>query len=217
MEQARLLHLGTAAERLSPDALTRRLVRAAEAGRTRGDHDLNPGMAERPPLRDAAVLVALVDRPDGATVLLTQRAAHLNAHAGQISFPGGGVEPDDAGPEAAALREAEEETGLPPSLVRCVGRLDTYLTRTGFRVVPVVALVQPPPALRPDPSEVAEIFEVPLSRILAPDGCRVESHEVAGVVRRYYAFPVRNRYIWGATAGMLVNLRDVLAPDVLVS
>lgn len=217
MEQARLLQLGAVAERLDPEALAGRLARAAEAGRVRGDHDLNPDMTERPALREAAVLVALIDRPEGRTLLLTQRAAHLHAHAGQISFPGGGVEPQDIDPEAAALREAEEETGLPPALVRCVGRLDTYLTRTGFRIVPVVALVQPPPALRSDPSEVAEIFEVPLARILAADGCRVESHEVAGMARRYYAFPVRNRYIWGATAGMLVNLRDVLAPDVLVS
>lgn len=178
---------------------------------SRGDHDGNPGLTPPAELRDAAVLVPLVERPGGLTVLLTQRTAHLAAHAGQVSFPGGGVEPADTGPEDTALRETEEEVGLPRERVEVVGRLDTYVTRTGFRVTPVVALVRPPFTLAPDPYEVAEVFEVPLSFILSPEGRRRESREWKGALRHFWVFPYQDRYIWGATAGMLVNLCDVLA------
>ena len=177
----------------------------------RGDLDGNPGMGMASSLRDAAVLVPLVDRPDGPTLLLTQRTAHLNAHAGQISFPGGGVEPDDVDPVATALRETEEEIGLSRAHVHVLGRLDTYTTRTGFRVVPVVARVVPPFALTPDPNEVAAIFEVPMNFILNPASRVRESREFMGTLRHFWAFPYGERYIWGATAGMLVNLCDVLA------
>nr|WP_114393403.1 CoA pyrophosphatase [Oleisolibacter albus] len=177
----------------------------------RGDHDGNPGLSAPAALRDAAVLVPLVDRPDGMTLLLTQRTAHLTAHAGQISFPGGGVEPEDADAEATALRETEEEVGLPRHRVEIIGRLDTYVTRTGFRVVPVVALVRPPFILNPDPYEVADVFEVPLAFILDPAARRRESREWKGALRHFWAFPYQDRYIWGATAGMLVNFCDLLA------
>lgn len=180
-------------------------------GKIRGDHDLNPDFGPPPDrLREAAVLIPLVDRAEGVTVLFTQRTDHLTAHAGQISFPGGRREPHDGSPEDTALRETEEEVGLDRRLVETVGRLDTYVTRTGFRVTPVVGLVRPPFQLEPDPTEVADIFEVPLSVILDPTNPRRHSREAMGGKRFFYAFPYQNRYIWGATAGMLVNLQDVL-------
>lgn len=177
----------------------------------RGDHDLNPGMAAPPMLRDAAVLVPLVEREGALTIILTLRTAHLAAHAGQVSFPGGHCEPEDADAEATALRETEEEIGLSRRHVQVIGRLDTYITRTGFRVTPVVALVRPPFELAPDPVEVEEVFEVPLSVILDPALPQREMRSVYGTRRHFYVFPYRHHSIWGATAGMLVNLRDVLA------
>ena len=177
----------------------------------RGDHDLNPGMQPQGNLTPAAVLVPLVDRPSGLTVLLTQRTAHLNDHAGQISFPGGRVEPEDPSHQAAALREAEEEVGLPPSHVEVIGTLDYYIVRSGYRVTPVVGFVNPPFEVKPDPFEVAEVFEVPLSFVINTDNHVMESRTDQGVERTFYVLPYENRYIWGATAGMLVNLTDVLA------
>ncbi len=164
------------------------------------------------PMVPAAVLVPLIDRPDGMTVLLTQRTEHLNDHAGQISFPGGRVEPEDSGPVAAALRETEEEIGLQRAAVDVVGCLDTCLTGTGFRVVPVVGLVAPPISLTLDAFEVAEAFEVPLSFVLDPSNHQRQAATFPGVGRReFYVLPYKNRYIWGATARMLINLHDLLA------
>lgn len=177
---------------------------------SRGDHDLNPGMAPRDDLTPAAVLVPLVDRPAGLTVLLTQRTAHLNDHAGQISFPGGRVEPEDPSHLAAALREAEEEVGLPPDRVDVIGMLDPYIVRSGYRVTPVVGFVNPPFEVRPDPFEVADVFEVPLSFVLDTGNHETGSRTHDGVERTFYVLPYEDRYIWGATAGMLVNLYDVL-------
>src|SRR5215208_2839890 len=188
-------------------------VEAAAFRRTlRGDHDLNPGMT--PPstaLRPAAVLVPLVDHADGISVLLTQRTAHLTAHAGQISFPGGRIEAHDLDPESAALRETEEEVGVPRDRVSVIGRLDTYLTGTGFEITPVVGIVRPPFPLAIDPFEVEEAFEVPLSYILdRRNHQRVERQ--SGAHRRvFYVLPYEGRNIWGATAGILVNLAEVLA------
>jgi len=176
----------------------------------RGDLDGNPGLEQPALLRDAAVLVPLVARADGPTILLTQRTAHLAAHAGQISFPGGGVEPEDQDAVATALRETEEEIGLSRRHIEVLGHLDTYITRTGFRVSPVVAHIRPPFALEPDPYEVADVFEVPLAFILDPASRRRESREFKGALRHFWVFPYHDRYIWGATAGMLINLCDVL-------
>lgn len=181
----------------------------------RGDHDGNPGLGVPAQLRDAAVLVPLVDREEGLSVLLTQRTAHLAAHAGQISFPGGGVEKGDDGPEDTALREMEEEIGLPRTHVDVLGRLDTYVTRTGFRITPIVGIIRPPFTLQPDPYEVAEVFEVPLSFILDPGKRERRSAEFKGAMRHFWVFLYEQRFIWGATAGMLVNLCDVLAGDLL--
>jgi 8-oxo-dGTP pyrophosphatase MutT (NUDIX family) len=177
----------------------------------RGDQDLNPGMVPIPPIKDAAVLIPLIDRPDGMTVLLTQRTAHLANHAGQVSFPGGRVDLADAGFEETALRETQEEIGLDRSHVRILGRLDTYITRTGFAVMPVVGIIEPPFTLTPDPFEVAEIFEVPLSFLLDPKNHRLCSVEFEGSLRYFYAMPYGRHYIWGATAGILMNLYEFLS------
>lgn len=161
-----------------------------------------PGRAVTP----AAVLVPLINRPGGPTVLLTQRTAHLNDHAGQISFPGGRVDETDADRIATALREAEEETGLPRRQVHVIGILPDYDIPTGFRVTPVVGWIEPPVRLEPDPFEVAELFEVPLAHFLDPANHQRHSDEVNGRRRNYYAMPHDGRYIWGATAGMLYSL-----------
>jgi len=180
------------------------------------DRELNPGLISAPStaLRPAAVLVPLIDHPpghkQGMTVLLTQRTAHLTAHAGQISFPGGRIEADDPDPEGAALRETEEEVGLPRDRVSLIGRLDTYLTGTGFEITPVVGLVTPPFPLSIDPFEVEEAFEVPLSYILDPRNHQRVERQSAGRNRVFYVLPYEGRNIWGATAGILVNLAEVL-------
>ena len=218
MEQRSVLPSGSAGSRpLTPDEVAARLAVAPRGGlrrsqdvAPRGDHDLNPGRFPDRPLVAAAVLVPLVVRPAGLTVLFTLRTPHLSDHAGQISFPGGRVDPGDHDELSAALREAEEEVGLAATQVRLVGRLDTYVTRTGFRVEPVVGLLTPPLALRPDPHEVAEVFEAPLDFLIDPANCRRDSRIYEGGERFYWAIPWESRYIWGATAGMLVNLADVL-------
>jgi len=177
-----------------------------------GDHHLNPGMRPRDDLTPAAVLVPLVKRAGGLTVLFTQRTDHLETHAGQISFPGGHQDPGDGSPEETALRETEEETGLDRRHVEIIGRLDAYVTRTGFAIEPVVALVEPPFNLLPDPREVADVFEVPLAFLLDPANHQRHSRKVNGRDRQFYAMPYGERYIWGATAGMLMNLYHVLRP-----
>jgi 8-oxo-dGTP pyrophosphatase MutT (NUDIX family) len=187
-------------------------VEAAEVREaTRGDHDLNPG--ETPPsaaLRPAAVLVPLIEHPSGMTVLLTQRTPHLSAHAGQIAFPGGRIEAEDDDEIAAALRETEEEVGLPREHVSIIGRLDTYVTGTGFEITPIVGIIRPPYPLTIDPYEVAEAFEVPLSYILDRRNHNRTERESAGRTRVFFVLPYEGRNIWGATAGMLVNLAEVL-------
>lgn len=179
---------------------------------TRGDHDLNPGMT--PPstaLRPAAVLVPIVDRPEGMSVLLTQRTPHLTAHAGQISFPGGRIEEGDPDATAAALRETEEEVGLSRDHIAVIGRLDTYVTGTGFEITPIVGIVRTPFPLTIDPFEVAEVFEVPLSFVLDSRNHRRMTREFENRTRVFFVLPYEGRNIWGATAGMLVNLAEVLA------
>lgn len=177
----------------------------------RGDHSLVPGGT--PPatsLTPAAVLVPLMMRLEGLCVLLTQRTQHLAEHAGQIAFPGGRQEPDDADAIAAALRESEEEVGLPRDHVEVVGRLDTYITSSSYEITPVVALVRAPFPVKLDPFEVAEVFEVPLDFVIDPANRQRHSREFKGRQRTFYVLPYQNRYIWGATAGMLVNLAEVL-------
>jgi 8-oxo-dGTP pyrophosphatase MutT (NUDIX family) len=179
--------------------------------RSRGDHDLNPDLytpAEN--LTPAAVLVPIVERAEGLTVLLTRRTDHLYDHAGQISFPGGRVDPGDAGPDFTALRETEEEIGVARRHIRLVGQLDTYVTRTGFEISPMVGLIRPPFDVKPDEFEVAEVFEVPLGFILDPGSRQRHSRVFRGTERHFYVFPFGDYYIWGATAGMLVNLAEVL-------
>jgi 8-oxo-dGTP pyrophosphatase MutT (NUDIX family) len=161
-------------------------------------------------LTPAAVLVPLVDRPSGLHVLLTQRTAHLRDHAGQVSFPGGRIEQDDASPAAAALRETFEEIGLTAEFIEIVGYLDTYLTITGYSVVPVVAFVREGFSLALDDFEVASVFEVPLRFVLDPANHVLRTKEVQGVEVSYYEMPYEDRYIWGATARMLVGLYQKL-------
>lgn len=157
-------------------------------------------------LRPAAVLVPVVRHGTGLTVLFTQRTDHLYDHAGQISFPGGRTEAHDASPAATALRETFEEIGLPHSQVEVLGALPEYTTVTGYHVTPVVGLVSTPLALSLDAFEVAEAFEVPLAFFLDPGNHQRNTLQYQGLTRHYYAMPYEKRYIWGATAGMLMNL-----------
>ena len=158
----------------------------------------------------AAVLVPLIDHSRGMTVLLTRRTDHLNSHAGQISFPGGRMETADPTPEVTALRETEEEIGVGPDAIRLLGRLEVRETGTGYRVVPVVGLIDPPVDLVPDPTEVAEIFEVPLDFVLDPTNHRYETRVISGVERQFYVVPYQDYYIWGLTARLLVTLAGVI-------
>ncbi len=160
----------------------------------------------------AAVLIGLVDREGGPTVLLTKRTDHLKDHAGQICFPGGRIEPEDASVEAAALREAEEEIGLDPAKVDVIRRLAPYDTTTGFRIHPVVGWIEPPFEVTPDDFEVAEVFELPLAFILDPANHQRQSYRRGEERRTYYVLPYEGRFIWGATAGMLVNFSKLLDP-----
>jgi 8-oxo-dGTP pyrophosphatase MutT (NUDIX family) len=156
----------------------------------------------------AAVLVPIVAHPE-PTVLLTLRSPRLSSHAGQVSFPGGRMEPGET-PEAAAVREAAEEVGLDPRLPELIGRLPEHLTGTGYHVTPVVALLPAPLVLTPDPAEVAEAFELPLSTVLDPAAPERRSGEFRGRRREFWVWPHERHYIWGATAAILVNLARVL-------
>ncbi len=167
-------------------------------------------LAAQRPLRPAAVLLLVVNRPAQPTVVFTQRTAHLADHGGQISFPGGRCDAADATPERTALREAEEEVGIDPGRVELLGRLPEYRTTTGFAVTPVVGWAEPPLEYRPEASEVDEVFEVPLVFLLDAGNHRYESAFYRGRLRRYWAMPYGERYIWGATAGMLVTFQRVM-------
>jgi 8-oxo-dGTP pyrophosphatase MutT (NUDIX family) len=189
---------------------------AGAAGtRTPSDFDLNPEFerdlqaeAGMPPSETpAAVLIAAVPRQE-ITLLFTQRTEHLPAHPGQIAFPGGKVEASDADALAAALREAHEEIGLDPALVEPLGLLDNYRTGTGFRITPVVALVDPGFALELNRDEVADAFEVPLRFLMDRGNHQVHVRTIAGRERRFYAMPYEERFIWGATAGILRNMHE---------
>src|SRR5437868_5402289 len=177
----------------------------------RSDYDLNPHYDRiKQELVPAAVLLPIIARTD-PTLLFTRRTAHLARHAGQVSFPGGRWHPEDSSLTATALRETQEETSIEPNRVSVAGFLDPYETGTGFAILPVVALIDEGFSLRPDPHEVAEIFEVPLAFLLDPTNCQKGSREWRGHRREFYAFAWRGHNIWGATAAILVNLRERLA------
>jgi len=196
---------------MRPELIRDRLGQAAQPNWGHSDFDLTPDATPGDvPLRNAAVLVPIIDRPEGPTVLLTRRTAHLNSHAGQISFPGGRMEPEDPTPEATALRETEEEVGIQDGFVDVIGRLDTYRTVTNYAVTPIVGIVRPGFEARPDPYEVAEIFETPLAFLLDPRNHHRHSGWFNGNRRRWWAMPYGDYYIWGATAGMLMNLHERL-------
>jgi 8-oxo-dGTP pyrophosphatase MutT (NUDIX family) len=188
-------------------SLAERLRDALDRGRRRtpillaGDVLDEAGGAHLP----AAVLVAVVDR-GRPTVILTERPKTMRRHAGQVSFPGGRIDPDDDGPIAAALREAEEEIGLPRDAVDLVGIADVYRTITGFEVTPVVGVIPPGLELSPHPGEVAAMFEAPLDHLLEPAHHLVRTVEWKGRERSYYEIDYEGRHIWGATAAMIVNL-----------
>lgn len=179
---------------------------------TPSDFDLSPDLVAevaRAPLAPAAVLIPVIARPE-LTVLLTQRNENLRSHAGQIAFPGGRMEPTDRDPVATALREAQEEVGLDPSFVEPLGYLDAYRTGTGFRIFPVVSLVREGFALQLDAREVADAFEVPLAFLMNEANHRTETRLWRGQERRFYAMPFEQRYIWGATAGIMRNMHKRL-------
>lgn len=176
-----------------------------------GDHVTDPSLAaflDGLTLRDAAVLIGVRPTGAGASVLFTRRTDHLAAHAGQIAFPGGKIDTLDAGPVAAALREAEEEVGLPPALVEPLGLLDPYVSNSGYRIFPVVGVVDPEAVLAPNPAEVADVFEVPLAFLMTPENHLMESRPWRGQDRRYYAMPYEGRRIWGVTAGIVRLLHE---------
>ena len=195
---------------MSPEELRRRLlavVAAAQPGRVAHGHELNEILTAPP--APAAVLVPFVLH-DAPGVLLTKRTAHLAKHAGQVSFPGGRIDPEDVDARAAALREAREEIALDTASVTVLGELDDFLTGTGYRITPVVAVL--PPGLRydPAPAEVAEVFELPLTVLLDPDAPKLHAREVQGRRRDYWVWPHPDHYIWGATAAILVHLARAL-------
>jgi len=174
------------------------------------DFSLNGVIPTPTSFRPAAVLVPLVRREPGITVLLTQRTEDMPSHAGQIAFPGGRKQTEDADAKATALRETEEEVGLSRTFVQVIGAVDPYRTGTGYEITPVVGIVTPGFTIHADPREVADVFEVPLSHFLDAQNHRIDSRIFQGRERRFYAMPYGDRYIWGATAGMLKNLHFVL-------
>ena len=177
---------------------------------SQGDHRLaemlapDNGALHRP----AAVLIPIIPRPVGATILLTQRASHLKDHAGQVAFPGGKMDVQETDPVQTAIREAEEEIGITTDFIEPIGYLEPYLSSTGFRIVPVIAIIDPAHHLSIDSNEVESTFEVPLSFLMDPAHHETHSREWRGTLRHYYAMPYNGYYIWGVTAGIIRNLYE---------
>ncbi len=193
--------------RLAPSRLHRAPLTGIEEGR--GDHILNPDLKLADvAYRDAAVLIPVVARAPEPVVILTQRTPQRSAHPGQIAFPGGKIDAEDADAAAAALREAEEEIGLDRGRVDVMGFLDPYYSRTGYRIVPVVGRVDPGFGLTPNPAEVADVFEVPLAFLLDPANHRRGSRAFMGRERYFYEMPFEQRHIWGVTAGIIRALYE---------
>jgi len=178
-----------------------------------GDHVLNPGLVSEltgVPLREAAVLVAVIDAGPDAQVILTRRAAAMRKHSGQVAFPGGAVDPEDGSVEIAAMREAEEEIGLDRRFVEPVGRLPVYMTTTGFRITPVLAVVHPGFTLTANPDEVDAVFQTPLAFLMTQANHKRESRVWEGIERHYYVMPYGEHRIWGVTAGIIRTMYERL-------
>lgn len=178
-----------------------------------GDHRLNPDMRDmvvREGLRDAAVLIPVVDRREGASVILTKRTEKLRSHSGQVAFPGGRIDPTDPTPEYAALRETEEEIGLAPAYIEVVGRMPDYVSGSGFRIAPILSVVRPDFRLSINPDEVDDAFEVPLSFLMNPANHNRDSRVWLEKERYFYTMPFGERYIWGVTAGIIRTLYERL-------
>jgi 8-oxo-dGTP pyrophosphatase MutT (NUDIX family) len=192
-------------------------ARLVHNGEAVGDHVLNPEIADlllKIERQAAAVLVPIIHREPEATILFTERTGGLRAHAGQISFPGGRIDPEDAGPEAAALREADEEIGLKPEFIETVGRAPDYLTGSGYHLAVVVALVRPGFELSLNAAEVADVFEVPLSFLMNPANHRQGTRLWHGAQRSFFEMPFESRHIWGITAGIIRILYERLYADL---
>lgn len=202
----------------SADDFRRRALRqsgspAEDAWREHGDFLLNPDTVpylETLKLKDAAVLIPVIDDGDEARVIFTRRTATLRKHSGQVSFPGGAIDPEDDTPERAALRETEEEIGLDRRFVQTVGRLPYYMAMSGFRITPVLAVVQPGYDLIPNPAEVADVFDVPLSFLMNPDNHGRGQATWKGAERQFYSMPYGEQHIWGITAGIVRMLYERL-------
>jgi 8-oxo-dGTP pyrophosphatase MutT (NUDIX family) len=195
---------------MTVEELRRRLaavIAAAEPGRIAHGHELTDILTEPPAA--AAVLVPFVLH-DAPGILLTKRTAHLAKHPGQVSFPGGRVDPTDADASAAALREAREEIALDPASVTVLGQLDDFLTGTGYRITPVIGLLPPGLRYHAAPAEVEEVFELPLTVLMDPDAPKLHAREIQGRQRDYWVWPHPDHYIWGATAAILVHLARAL-------
>ncbi|WP_029029375.1 CoA pyrophosphatase [Salinarimonas rosea] len=204
MTEAELLERARA--RLAPEPIGR-------LDEARGDHDLNAGVPRARDPKQAAVLVPIVRRPAGPTLLFTTRSSRLRAHSGQVAFPGGRIDAGDASPWEAALREAREEIGLDARFVERLGYSDTYLSTTGYLVIPVVGLVSEGFALTLNPAEVTEAFEVPVAHAFDEENQELHVRAWNGRLRRYYAISHANRYVWGVTAGILRHLYERLTRE----